>query len=57
MDHMTQEANDSTVQVEIFGQTCTLCGGDPGYIRKLAQSGTFNDGQRISIHLRGRGSP
>jgi|SRR5215469_5443964 len=36
MDHMTQEANDSSVQVEIFDQTYSLCGPDPGYILKLA---------------------
>src|SRR5262249_24621373 len=34
---MTQEANNSSVQVEIFGQAHTLCGKDPDYIRKLAQ--------------------
>jgi|SRR5215469_1587777 len=34
---MTQEANNSSVQAEIFGQAYTLCGKDPDYIRKLAQ--------------------
>jgi|SRR5215469_289097 len=31
----TQEATNSSVQVEIFGQPYTLSGGDPDYILKL----------------------
>jgi len=34
---MTQEARNSSVEVEIFGQAYSLRGKDPGYIRKLAE--------------------
>src|SRR5215472_11686048 len=34
---MTQEANDSSVQVEIFDQAFNLCGPDPDHILKLAE--------------------
>jgi len=37
MDHMTQEANDSSVEVKIFDQTYSLCGPDPEYVLKLAE--------------------
>jgi len=34
---MTQEENNSSVEVKIFDQTYSLCGPDPGYIRELAE--------------------
>jgi len=35
---MTQEAHNSRVRVEIFDQALNLCGTDPDYILKLAES-------------------
>jgi len=37
MDPITQEATNSSVEVEIFGQAYSLRGNNPGYIRKLAE--------------------
>jgi len=37
MDPMTQETNNSSVQVKIFDQAYSLCGSDPDYILKLAE--------------------
>jgi len=34
---MTQEAHNSSIEVEIFDQTYSLCGPDPEYVLKLAE--------------------
>src|SRR5215472_10347947 len=34
---MTQEAHNSSIEVEIFEQTYSLCGPDPEYVLKLAE--------------------
>jgi len=37
MNPMIQQANNSSVEVEIFDQTYSLCGSEPDYILKLAE--------------------
>jgi len=46
MDPVTQEANNASVEVKIFGQAYSLCGPDPEYILKLAE---FVDGKMRSV--------